>query len=110
MPEMPPPITTIRFAAALRSSNGISISRLRYTLPTQHTVEQIKLSHLLSFFDPWASPPRKPIQMPRDNAYIDDETVALPPSRGRAALKSSSHGQRRMTTTLKANETDWPEL
>ncbi|NNJ67970.1 MAG: sigma-70 family RNA polymerase sigma factor [Boseongicola sp.] len=48
--------------------------------------------------------------MPRDNAYIDDETVALPPSRGRAALKSSSHGQRRMTTTLKANETDWPEL
>lgn len=48
--------------------------------------------------------------MPRDNAYILEDTAAPLKPHGGAAPNSSSHGQRRMTTTLKANETDWPEL
>jgi RNA polymerase sigma-70 factor (ECF subfamily) len=48
--------------------------------------------------------------MPKDNAYIVDDSEAAPLAHARAAIKPSSHGQRQMTSMVKADEIDWPEL
>ena len=48
--------------------------------------------------------------MPKDNAYREVDAQAPTISNGGASMTSSTHGQRRMTTTVNANETNWPAL